>query len=302
MGMFDFMFSPKAGKGVERDEPKRHPFIQFWKLVWRKLSRLIAVNALYFIVILPLIVLVYMFFNSALGLQPGQTIETDGEAATLIMPGFLLVGLFSYIPEPVFYGLCVVSAVLFGPATCGFTYVLRNFAREEHAWISDFWSKAKANFTVGLKLGLIEVVAVILIALSLSAGGAANTEELSGMTQLMFTASRYISVMVVALLLCIHYYLYTMAVTFEMKAFHILKNSLIFAVVGMWRNLLTLAVFAVIAVLLFLSAGMLAGLLEIILLAMIFLSLGGFAAVFIQYPLIRKHMLDPQLEKENTDV
>ena len=38
--------------------------------------------------------------------------------------------------------LLIISLLLYGPFTADLTYILRNYAREEHAFISDFFQKA----------------------------------------------------------------------------------------------------------------------------------------------------------------
>ena len=50
-----------------------------------------------------------------------------------------------------------------GPATAGITYIMRNFAREEHAWIwSDFKDTFKSNFKQATAVYLINLVMLVI--------------------------------------------------------------------------------------------------------------------------------------------
>ena len=59
--------------------------------------------------------------------------------------------------------LACIPVITIGPAIAGLTKVLRNYAREEHAFIwSDFWEAFKTNFFKGLVLGIIDIVFAFL--------------------------------------------------------------------------------------------------------------------------------------------
>ena len=64
----------------------------------------------------------------------------------------------------ILYVICCIPIVTIGPATAAMTKILRNYAREEHAFLwSDFWDTFKNNFWTAFVVGLIDLFAVILI-------------------------------------------------------------------------------------------------------------------------------------------
>ena len=72
--------------------------------------------------------------------------------------GFVLTMLIQLVP-------CMLIA---GPATAGTTYVIRNWARDEHAWIwSDFKDAWKQNWKESLLIMLINGLAMIVFYVNL---------------------------------------------------------------------------------------------------------------------------------------
>ena len=62
--------------------------------------------------------------------------------------------------------ITVLVSIFFGsgPASCGYAYVLRNMAREEHTWVfSDFFQKFKEGFWRGLLYFVVDVIVGALI-------------------------------------------------------------------------------------------------------------------------------------------
>ena len=64
----------------------------------------------------------------------------------------LFATLVNYVPSFLHAPAIVISILIYGPLTCGLIYIFRNYAREEHAFISDFFTKAKENWKQGLSL------------------------------------------------------------------------------------------------------------------------------------------------------
>jgi len=279
-GLFDYS---KPGKGVSPDAPKKHAFLLFFELLWRKFSRFIVLNLMYFICILPIIAFVYTrVFLSVL--QNIPDIPSPEDITMGPLPS-LLTALALALPSPVFYTLLVISVALFGPATCGFTYIMRNYAREEHAWFSDFFARLKSNFRQGLVLGILEVliygIFILNITMRIPAGTAGST---FGMTTI--TISKYVSFFLVMIFTFMRHYLYTLAVTFDLSNRNILKNSLIFAVLGIFRNVLVTAVILATAFALLYFGGWT----ELLLLPLFAFSFWGFLTTFTCYPVIKKYM------------
>jgi uncharacterized membrane protein YesL len=293
----------RPGKGVDKDEPQKKAFFRYWALVWRKFTRFITLNFIYFVVLIPLIALVYLIFNEWLDLPSIMLAAVQGEEGGVPLPGMIFIMIFT-LPLPIPYILIAVSVVLYGPATCGFIYILRNFYREEHAWTADFFTKMKENFKQGLIIGLMEIVffgfLVFSTYITRPAGELMLNQESTATTFLLI--SRYITIGIGIVVAFMHYYAYLMIVTFNLKVRQILKNALIFAVMGLWRNLLSAVYTLLTVLLLFFLAGWLSGILEVVILGMFLFALPAFACIFAQYPIINKFMIQPVLKAENPDL
>lgn len=308
MGLFNIFYPNRPGKGVDRDEPPKHAFFQFWTLIWRKLSRFVLLNVMYFVAVSPLLFVLLVVLNDFFGFVPldpehaaAVAAATEESGGYLPALGWFVLMLYGYILDaapPVLFGLIIVSALLYGPLTCGFTYILRNFARQEHAWMSDFWARAKANFIPGLKMGLLELLFLLLMYASITATGAEGVEA---SLSLMMTVCRYAMFGVLLIYLFMRNYLYVMVVTFDLKIRAVVRNAFFFAVLGLPRNLIVLLGQAAVILALIAVNPVMYGMLEFLLLLLIAVSLLGFISIFTTYPVIQRFMLEPMRKKEEEE-
>ena len=281
-GFFGFFDYTKPGKGVDPDEPPKHAFFLFFELFWRKFSRMILFNFLYFLLLTPLIT-----FGLLCLLQPGL-LETGNGALSLGFLAPILVDLYAKLGV-FFYVPVAIALIVYGPVTCGYTYVLRNFARQEHAWNSDFFQKAKENFKQGLFLGLLDAVVLAVFFFNMIATVPGNGHN----GALLLTVSRYASFIVMVVYLCMRHYTYLLTVTFALNIRQILKNAWIFSVLGLWRNILILVVNGA----LILAAVLIHPLAELIAVPLFLFSFTGFVSVFTAYPVLKKYMIELPAQK-----
>ena len=279
-GLFDFT---KPGKGIEKDQPEKHPFFLFFELVWRKLGRLILLNMIFFVALLPILTVAYFLIDGFLfGLM-----EQMGVGLSEMTPNFLH-SVLSSLMQRMFgwlFGILVsVSAVLYGPVCCGMTFTLRNFARQQHTWNSDFFDKFRQNFKQGLALGLIDLVLLSLFAFNFTMTSGIGATPL-------LTVVRYLSIGLFLIYMLMRNYFFVMAVTFRLKLSQILKNAWIFAILGLWRNLLVFVTNGVlfIAVLIF-------PLVELIAVPFLLFSFTGFLSMFVCFPVVEKYLITPQAQ------
>ena len=179
--------------------------------------------------------------------------------------------------------LACIPIVTIGPATAGMTKILRNYAREEHAFIwSDFWETFKQNFVKAFLVWLIDIVAGTLILFDLymytSLQGSAVFRVIS-LALILITGT---------IVLFMNYYVFTLMITFRLTFKQLIKNSFLFAWIGFWRNLLItiiIAVLTVLTVLYFNTFGF-------VFVILLYFSLCGLIICFNTYPLIKKLMID----------
>jgi uncharacterized membrane protein YesL len=290
-GFFGFFDYNKPGKGVDVNAPPKKPFFRFWELYWRKFSRFIVLNMLAFVFLLPLITVIFLFYVNwldSIGVLAMMFPEEELAEGGAIFFGILfnmLVNISHSVPPQLALVLLVLSAVCYGPVMCGMTYVLRNYAREEHAWISDFFQRMKSNFRQGVVLGLLEIFALTTLFFNITA----QTEDgTAAWLDASLPVIRYISIFLIVLILFARQYIYAMAVTFNLRLIGILKNAFAFAFLGLFRNTGVVLCSGVL-----LLTAMFVRFADVILLPFFFFSFTGFLTMFACFPLIHKHMILP---------
>ena len=136
MGFFKRNYD-KPGPGVSKDEPQKNAFLRFWEIYFRKFFSLSKVNMLFAIPTIICLVLITFI----------QSILPNGPFSFLT--NYLLVLIFPFLG--------------------GLTYVCRNYAREEHAFIfSDFVDAVKANWKQFLGNGFISVTLYTLLYIAIN--------------------------------------------------------------------------------------------------------------------------------------
>lgn len=296
-GFFGFMDYTKPGKGVDADAPQKHAIFNFFELYWRKFSKLIFINIVYFLLLLPIIT--YVYTTSIAFIVEWLHIEVTDVSTVMFQ---LLFTAAASAPQWLRILLIVLSLIVYGPVTAGMTFMLRNYTREEHAWMSDFYHRAKANFRQALFFGLFDAAIFLLFRFNVSFimqglfGGQAV-----GLPDTALKVMAFITAFALVVYIFMRNYFYLLLITFDLSIINILKNSLIFAFVGLWRNLLvTLLTFITVLLIFFTHP-----LVEMIMLPFFALSLWGFISVFTCYPVVKKYMLEPaaqvQTEQANPD-
>ncbi|MDR0819728.1 MAG: hypothetical protein LBN43_09190 [Oscillospiraceae bacterium] len=250
-------------------------------------------NLLYFLFTLPLLIFVYVIFgNYILQLTGSEEFAMD------FIPGLKIfaVPLISYIPQILHAPLVIISLICYGPATMGATFVYRNFAREEHAWVSDFFSKGLANFRQGVIFGIIDVALSISL-VSTAIGGL--MVDVEGDMMILSVAIKSLARIGLVVYAFARQYIFLQAVTIKLNVFQIIMNSLRFVLLGFWRNAIAvIADAAVIAVLILLYTPV-----TLLSLPFLFYSMSGFVAIFTVYPVVKKYIVDPiaAIEAENEE-
>ena len=270
------------GKGMVKNG-----FFQFFELYFRKFWRFISTNLCYFLITLPIVIYVFYLVNGIFA----DRLEALGEGSILFAGVGFIASFFSFIPSWLNTPLLVVSVLLYGPITMGLTYMYRNFAREEHAWTSDLWSRAWANARQGLFFGILDLLLTFLFIWGMFGRLASEGRNFS------FALSTILSVISgIALVIWpfMRHYTYLMAVTINLNVFQILKNAWLFVVLGFLRNLISGLVTLGCVVVTFL----LAPLITVITLPLFFYSFSWFCTIFTCYPIVKKYLIVPALEAE----
>lgn len=274
----------KPGPGVSKNEPEKRRFFLFFEILGAKIGKLIQLNFIYTIAIIPLL----------FGLYFSLTLNRDLKSAA----DLLKMPVFTIAPDYISLIVLAVSVFITGPATAGAAFVLRNIQRREHAWIwSDFWSQFKKNYLQGIAMSAIDIIGYTFLYVAFNFYMYIMPVDMPQMGAMMPKIAAGLVGAVAIIFTWAHFYIYTMMVTFKLKFSKLLKNSFIFALAKLPHNILiTVLIGAIImgGVYLFVFSPMaMALLVGCILFAFI-----GYIVVFVTYPTIDKNMLQRAVKPE----
>ncbi|MDP4179909.1 MAG: DUF624 domain-containing protein [Bacillota bacterium] len=263
MGFFERFNPDRPGPGVEKDAQPKPVFFVFLSVYTRKFYKLLQLNLIHFVFNLPAIILAFIISENIF-----HTISPKNEFP-----------IFAWMSMACF--LVAVNIISVGPFQSGFSYILRNFSREEHAFVwSDYIKIAKKNLKQSLLMCLINILIFCVLSSSI-------TWYISSDQKSVFLT---IAVGLQALLLLIFYmmqlYTYQLLVTFDLKLRHIYKNALLFSLARFFPNLLILLLcFAFIVIIMFNI------IIALILLPTFAFSVVGLITNFYANRVIKKYML-----------
>ncbi len=273
MGLFNFGFD-NEGPGVAKDAPEKKGFFQFIELFFRKIGKYIALNILYVIINIPLIL------GIVISVWPHEAFLSSNGT----VPPFYFTG------DAVGLALMIVSVFIIGPANTGYCYILRNFAREEHAWIfADFFGQFKKNYKQGILMSLVEIIVPVILYLMFVFYGYMLPHSAGNNQTLILIANicKIFTIFATIFFIMMHKYIYIMIVTFDLKFIQIIKNAAIFTIAKLPYNLV---IFFIQALLLALAFGF-NFTVGVILSLLILISLLYFIDVFYGYSVVDKYMM-----------
>lgn len=214
--MMNSYYYGKSGKGDYRKEdlPKNR-WQLFWEMLRVRFSGLMRLNLLYVLVWLPAILVTMI---TVLAVLSGGTAE-DGTAAAMsteTAAGLLFNWLVLLIP-------CVTIT---GPFTAGVSYVTRNWARDEHAFIwSDFKDALKANWKQALLVSFITSLMPVILYVCWT-----FYSQMASSSSPLFVVPQVLAVMLVVIWYISTLYMYPLMVTYKLRLRDLLRNAVLLAV------------------------------------------------------------------------
>ncbi len=261
-----FYKDAKPGRGIGKDEPKKKGIALFFELYIRKFWAYMLLNVLFIITSLPAIAI-----YSILLIYYAQAQDLD----------MLLTCIFAAIMLVILLGG--------GPTTAGYHYVLRNYVREEHSFLwSDFFEHTKKNFIQSMMMWVIDVIVVALLITNARfyvAVASQGTFHLVALAVFSVFCAFYVM---------LHFFIWTMMVTFKLSLWPIVRNSFILVVASLYRNLLGV----IIAAGCFFALSTLSVYISIPFLLIMGAAPLGLIFQMISYKTLKKYMLDPALAAE----
>ena len=304
---FKLFDTNRDGKGVYEEENRKPTLGFFFKLLWRKLSQLVRLNVLLFLQVIPVLVFLYVYFLGAktptateviyAPLYGISKISNSSALAALLDINAIQMGIPIFSPAImiVLIVLAVIFALTFGWINVGSAYVVRGLFRGDPVFVfSDFFYAIKKNFKQAFWFGLLDFACTVVLVVDFlhfySRTGSYGNDVM------------YFMILAVAIIyIVMRFYVYHMMLTFDLSVRKILKNALIFTVLGIKRNLL-----AMLGIVLFLAIH--------IVLIKVFLSMGitipivlpffyamaimKFITTYAAFPVIEKYMITPYQKDE----
>ena len=307
-GFFDYNRDNRPD-AVEEDTT---PTIKrYFKLLGRRFWKLISLNLMMLPLIIPAFVCFYLYVSmkqtpvagevlfpqllgaNAVGATPTTTLLFDLFGAQQNIPVFTT---WTYIGM----GICIAFLVItFGWQNIGAAYIVRNMVRGEPVFVwSDYFYAIKRNLKQGFFLGLIDAVVLFTLGFDISYfWGRGGTFTLD--------VGFYLTIALIVLYFLMRFYIYLLIVTFDLSIYKILKNALIFSLLGFKRNIMgVLGILLITALhvmlLLLLISTPLSGL-PIILPFLWYMAAVTFTSAYAAYPVIDRYMIAPYANQENEE-
>ena len=234
----------KSGKGdFKKDDLPENRWQLFWDTLRTRMSGLCRLNLMYVVVWLPAIIIITMTLisgfsnlNTMIAARDGslkaQVEATAGEENAVTYTDEQIAEIAALDPSEYLRGsvfslllLMIPAIAITGPCTAGVTYVVRNWARDEHAFIwSDFKDAVKANWKQALLTSAITSVMPMLMYIGWQFYG-----EMAKNQWIMMLPQILVLMIGVLWALCVTY-MYPLMVTYDLKYRDVIRNSLLLGV------------------------------------------------------------------------
>ncbi len=199
----------------------------------------------------------------------------------------------------VFPILPFLPLMLTGPFTAGFTYVIRNYAKQEHTFLfSDFFEHAKKNWKQALITSILAYLVMYLVVQALIVYNSifvASGLPLGVLYTLFFV--------VCTLLTILFFYVYPMMVTFRMSLKTIFKNAWAFTIMKLPQNIIIFALLLLINGGLFYVTTLILMLPELFFILLVFLLTGftSYTANYYIWHVLNKHIVQYVTKKDEDE-
>ena len=211
--LFQKLYVGKNKDDLTVEDMPTNRFSLFGAALGVRLWPMVKMNLLFVFFISPL--LFWTAYNIIVIMNVGLAALEAGEDLTNAIAQYVTVYLMGMIP-------CMALA---GPPVAGLTYVTRNFARDEHAWLwSDFKDAMKANWKQSSAMMTLLGVVLLLFWMADSFYGAMAESSM------IFGVLQYLMIVLVAIVLMSAIYTFPMMVTFDMKFGEILRTGMFMTV------------------------------------------------------------------------
>jgi uncharacterized membrane protein YesL len=252
----------RPGPGVSKNERQKHSFFLFFELYFRKFWQLCELNILYFV------------------------------SCILFTIPMILAGQYAKDNSFIYY-ICFVPLIGISIPTSGFAFILRNYARQEHAFLwLDYKDTIKSNWKQSLAVGTISFIAFFVMIFSAKF----YYFQMNNNNNDFFVIPFLFSAIFIILFTVMQFYIYTLLITFQLSVKQILKNAFIFSFAGLWHNLIIILFCGILALATYILSP-----LSFFFVPFILLSTFGFIISFNTWPVIDKYMMPKHEDDDDNE-
>lgn len=294
----------RDGKGISKNKQlKESGLARFFVSYKDNMGKLLSTNIIMILGNFPLLFLIAVLsgYTKITAYLPSHDLFQNLAGIFMIEPAspsqmtiYALEGIQNHIMVDttltyVFYGVSALFLLTFGIVSVGCAYILRNLAMGDAVFVwSDFIYAVKRNVKQALPFGIIDGIINLLLAYNIYITMISSDFMMS----MMFWSN----IVVIILYFFMRSYIYIQMVTFKLTVFKILKNSLIFAIIGIKRNIMALLGTVVLVVLelslLFGAGGLLISIAVALPLTLMFSSI-EYMRIYAAFFKIKEIMIDP---------
>ncbi len=308
--LFSWMYDGN-GKGVKKSSViKNYNFKNFFKLFGRKWGDIIRINLLYIVGNFPIFFFI-LAVSGNFSIQAMKPISefypliygmgTAGGDAASLLPLSGIHGLFESFPVDIaidnlgvkiLYGLSLLVLITFGLVNASCAYIMRNTVKcEPIFWSVDFFGTIKKNWKMAVPMGILDALLLALNAYAI---------YFYWLNYNTFYIMFFCSLVTFMVYMFMRFYMYMVMVTFDMGFFKVLKNSFIFAILCIGKNLLAFIGMALVVFITMLFAAFYTPI-GVVLILIFDFGACSFIATYVAYPQMKKYMIDPYYD-ENGEV
>lgn len=254
MGLFSNY--ENAGPGIPKAPQEKTDFFKFFEIYGRHFWKLMEANLLYFIFFVPLFLGMTLLFRNDFSLN----IKVVGIGA-----------------------LAIIFIATIGPATAGFTKVIRNYSQERNAFVfTDFFDTFKKCYKQSFIMGIIDAIfAVGFVVSTVSYNAWAQQNTIMYLPFIICLSCMLMFIMM-------HFYIYQLIVSTNLKLMQIIKNSFLLVGISVKRCLFNILIIALLVFLILFFYPY-----SVFVVPFIPFSFGCFLICFNCYPFIRKYVIQP---------
>ncbi|MBO5271175.1 MAG: hypothetical protein J6B77_10340 [Clostridia bacterium] len=298
----------KEPKEILEEEDRTPTLKFFFKLLFRRAGSLVTLNFMMLFLIIPIVIGAFLYISAPTTpttLSPlyapiyGVSMISDSPSVSVWLTTInMQLGLpvLSVGRSCALIAVGLFLALTWGIQNVGAAYVLRGMFRGDAVFVfSDYFYGIRKNWKQAIGIGILDVGLLALLVIDFVA--------LYQRTGAFFNDFMYFMIMAIGIIyFFMRFYIYQLMITFDMKWTKILKNSLIFSMLGIKRNLLAgLGIAFMVAV----NALLIVFLLPFMTIPMILpcfylFSFSAFMSVYAAYPVIDRYLIQPYMAAQKT--